>query len=565
MMAGQLKKSFKDFTPDELDLLEEQIIFYKQHLDIFIEDYFTPIRLTEHQHCISRAFGIGSDLKVVQSRGSGKTWLTAVMSFAWAVLNPGTIIAIASGTAAQATLVLQKLKQLADSNPNIAREISMKSARSLVQLAKDKGVCDLKNGSRIESFAIGSMRGLRAKIVIIDETPEVDSKDKAAIILPIKNFTRDICFNYGFDDYVSKTVEITSACEKTNSFYDDFMRVMGEQRKGNRECWAWALDYNAVAKNPITTGITDMAFFEAERARQPDSVFAMEYGSRFVGATTGCVLPFSLVETCRTLRGVETMQPKRSQSRYVLAVDLATSTAEGADNSVIVILKFTEGANGFFNKKLVYIRSFHGVKLDAMAEEVRKLIHLKFPNIEKVVFDARGLGDSFSRFFDKEWVDPISGQEYPPLSPDDEPVRGASLPLLRPYRAVLSLNQRIFTNVRVNLEKRTLELPMASRTIFANDVTSFDEAGNEVPGNKLSQEARAIFLEANALQYEMGNIVATKSKSGNVLYDVPKQNMHKDRYSALAYGLDYICEIENESIKRHRRKEIFVGIVDNSW
>lgn len=56
------------------DVAEEQIIFYRDHLDIFIEDAFYPIKLTRDQHVIARELGRNDDVKVVQSRGSGKTW-----------------------------------------------------------------------------------------------------------------------------------------------------------------------------------------------------------------------------------------------------------------------------------------------------------------------------------------------------------------------------------------------------------------------------------------------------------------------------------------------------------
>ena len=51
------------------DTMEEQIIFYRQHLDIFIEDAFPPIKLTRDQHIIARQFGNCDDMDVVQSRG----------------------------------------------------------------------------------------------------------------------------------------------------------------------------------------------------------------------------------------------------------------------------------------------------------------------------------------------------------------------------------------------------------------------------------------------------------------------------------------------------------------
>ena len=111
---------------------------------------------------------------------------------------------------------------IAEQNPNVANELNPGGARSLVTLAKDKGKCTYKNGSTIESFAITSMRGLRAKIVVVDECPEVDQEDQDAIVSPVKNYRREMSFNYGFPDYASKTINITSACEKSNSFYNEF-------------------------------------------------------------------------------------------------------------------------------------------------------------------------------------------------------------------------------------------------------------------------------------------------------------------------------------------------------
>lgn len=538
-------------TITNLDLAEEQVIFYRDHLDIFIEDAFPPIRLTRDQHVIAREFGRGDDIKIVQSRGSGKTWLTAVCCHAICCLYPGTIVAVCSGTAAQATLVLQKLKLLAEQNPNIANELVANNARNYVMLSKDKGKAPYKNGSSIESFAIESMRGLRAKIIVVDECPEVDQETQDAIVSPIKNYRREISFNYGFKDYASKTINITSACEKTNSFYNEFVRVVREMAKGSPGAFACALDYNAAAAN----GITDMAYFLKEKERMPALVFDMEYGSKFIGETSNSVLPYELTQACRTLAKVELAQPKNSKSRYVIALDIATSEAKGADNSIITVIKFTERADGSFAKKLVHIRSFHGKGLDVLSEELRQLYHLKFPNAEKIVYDARGLGDSLDKFFDKEWVDPMTGKEYPPLVVDDTANYNVSaMPILHPFRAVNTLNQRIFANLRVALEKRTIELPVNLRTIQAK------EAEIEDASKRKSTAEMAIYAEADALQYEMGNLVMIKSSSGNVLYDVPRKNQHKDRYSSLAMGNDYICELEKDNVKKYRRGPVCIGV-----
>lgn len=533
--------------------IEEQIIFYRTHLDIFVEDAWKPIKLTRAQHVIMRCFGNCVDNKDTCSRGFGKTWLAILGAFSIAALYPGSNILVVSATARQATLALGKLKQLADQNANIANEISAANARSLVQIGKDYSKCTLKNGSVIESVTLESARGRRAKIVIVDEALDVDQETLEAIVAPTRNETRYNCRAYGFKDFPSKTFTITSACEKSNQYYQNFLTTVRAMAKGDHSAFACALDYRAAAAN----GITDMDFFLREKQRMPDLIFQMEYGSKFIGASSNSAFPFELTQTCRTLQKIETEQPKNSKSRYVIALDIATSEARDADNSIITVVKFTERSDGSFAKKLVYIRSFHGKTLDVLAEEIRVLYHLKFPNAEKIVYDARGLGDSLDRFFDKEWVDPVFGKEYPPLVVDDAPnVNAASQAVLHPFRAVQTLNQRIYTNLRVSLEKRTIELPINSRIMQAQ------QAEIENPEKQLTKYEQAIFLETDALQFEMGNIIAKIGASGNVLYDTPRANMHKDRYSSLAMNIDYICELEKENVKKYRRNDACIGIVD---
>jgi hypothetical protein len=110
----------------------------------------------------------------------------------------------------------------------------------------------------------------------------------------------------------------------------------------------------------------------------------------------------------------------------------------------------------------------------------------------------------------------------------------------------------MYTNLRVALEKKTIEIPMQSRTLAAID-----------QGNNVSRSIQelAVFAEADALQFEMGNIVGKVGASGNVLYDVPHQGQHKDRYSSLAMNVDYISEIEKKNVEKLRRGTPCIGLV----
>lgn len=59
------------------DAWAKQIRYWRTHLDVFIESYF-QIKLKDVQKVEARAFGNCEDLTFVQSRGFGKTWVTAL-------------------------------------------------------------------------------------------------------------------------------------------------------------------------------------------------------------------------------------------------------------------------------------------------------------------------------------------------------------------------------------------------------------------------------------------------------------------------------------------------------
>ena len=381
---------------------------------------------------------------VVKSRGYGKTWLTALCCIAMGVLYPGSLIAVVSGTAEQATLIVKKIQDYFIRNPEIMREIQCDGHRP-VQLSRNKGICTLKNGSKIESYSVGTMCGNRAKIMVIDESPEVKADDLDAVIGPVRNTKRDICHQRGIADYTSKTISITSACLKSNYFYSMFVSALRDFAKGSTGSFACALDYRSAAR----VGITDMEFFRKEQRKMPEAKFAMEYGSIFVGAESGSMFPYDLTEGCRTLRQVEYAQPSGSSSDYVIGVDLATSTDRKADNAVICVIKLADMENGAYLKKLVYLRSYHGKRLDALAEEVRRTFS-RFPRTTRIVFDHRGLGDAFPQFLAQPWIDPESGKEYPPWTLDDErTIIHNAVPILRSVKASAQINQQLVSCLRV--------------------------------------------------------------------------------------------------------------------
>lgn len=70
------------------------------------------------------------------------------------------------------------------------------------------------------------------------------------------------------------------------------MATLRKMGRGDKDCFACALDYRAAAR----VGITTLDFFLKEKEDMTEAKFAMEYGSIFVGAESGSVFPYELTE-----------------------------------------------------------------------------------------------------------------------------------------------------------------------------------------------------------------------------------------------------------------------------
>lgn len=532
---------------EQWDIWWDQILFWRSHLDIAIEEMF-GVKLKDTQKVVARAIGNGTDIKVVKSRGYGKTWQIAWCACALCVLYPYNKVAVVSATAAQATLVIRKIRDFSNQYPDLRRELQQ-VGKDLIPISAEKGVVTFKNGSTIESFTLTRVVGERAKVLILDEGPRADENMVKKNASPILNYTRDVCLQKGYEDFESKFICITSACLKSNWFYRDFMDTYNAMLRGSKKHYAFALDWTSA----VRIGITSKEYFTEKMRELPESVFATEYGSIFLGEESGSIFPFALTEKVRTMKHVEYSMPKNCTSYYVMAVDLASSASSSADNSVICVLKCNDREDGSIMKRLVYLRSYHGMLLDDMAEEVRKT-YVRFPKVTKIVFDQRGLGFGFDRFFADPWVDPLTSKEYSAWIVDNGKKGGNPAAILRPFVGDVQSNQQLATGLRVALEQKTLLIPCPSNEMREQE---FAEGGDT-----LSMEERAIYLEADALQVEMGNIVMRRSANGSATYDCAKTTQHKDRYSALAMAVWYVGLLEDENKQRVKRlSSASIGVI----
>ena len=101
----------------------------------------------------------------------------------------------------------------------------------------------------------------------------------------------------------------------------------------------------------------------------------------------------------------------------------------------------------------------------------------------------------------------------------------------------------------IALEQESIQIPINSRYIINGKLASTDDDADG-ESRKLTMQERAIFIEADALQIELGNIVGRQGAGGNVLFDTARSTMHKDRFSAFGMGVHYIAGLEEVRKRR---------------
>ena len=548
-------KTTRDIPIENVEEWEKQIWYYRSHLDVFINEYLSsaerPINLFLFQRVIARAIGNCEIIDDVEARSLGKTWKMALILSAISILYPESPVLVVSKTVRQSTLVVRYIEQIASQCPNLAREISFP-----IRINKDGAKVVFKNGSEIEAMAMNAdgsnLRGLRKKIVYIDESGWVKTQVILDVLNPIQQYKRNIYWKWkesGFEDYRSKLIQTSSAYLKSCDFFTRFKNTLREMKNGNKRQFACALSY----KTGVEYGIIDESFVEAQRGIMPISSFEMEWCSRWIGAQEGSYFPYELTESCRNLAQIEIKMAKGSKSRYLLSCDIATSASTSADNACITVLKISERLNGTFSKYLVFMRSYHGYKLEALANEIRKTC-CRFPNIEKVIIDINAIGEGIISLLNTPFIDD-NNKEYPPFVLDTtERLTGNALPIIRGIRADSKYNARMATATRLFLENKSLSLPVAS-TNMRREIELSDESTDLRIKRGLLMEEIAVFIEVDALQFEMGNIVPKITVSGNIQYESTSK---KDRYTALGMANEYIFLLEQENKEKLREDDDFV-------
>lgn len=545
-----LKKDDFDSTLSNNPIREETIDFeawanwisyYRYYLDEFVEDVL-GIKLFLFQRVILRAMARGQFEMLIACRGIGKSFICAVFFISMSILYSEIHCGIASGSSQQArNVIIQKIKGELSKYEAVAREINFP-----IKTSSEDCVCDFKGGSDIRAITLAQDRGgdsarsWRFHLLLIDEARLVKEDIIEEILIPMTKTKRKVAINWGKNEK-GKVIFISSAYLKTSGLYTRFKYHCEQMFSGNSNYLAMCFPYQV----GVQAGLFEQEDIEQERNKPTMSAekFSYEYEGIFVGSSGESYYPYELTMPCRTLENCELMQPKKSDSIYVITHDVAVSGQRNSDNACTHVIKLKLRPNGTYTKSVVYTKVVNGLPLEKQRDFLRELIHLKFPNCKKLVIDERGAGNGLPRMFYESWeyTDPKSKVtvEYPPLIKDNDDegwMLENAVPMIRAINATNEFHTQYYPYMKSCFEDRSLQI-----------LTQSTEKDLEYKSGELPPEMYAQFLEHDILQSELSNIKQAFSEHGNLQYVRITKTKKRDRATSLLYALSVISEWELEN------------------
>lgn len=521
--------------------------YYRYYIDKFAVEILGMDNLYPFQRLLLRAMGRYPNTMLICCRGLTKSYICAVFMICMAILYPGIAIGIVSGNGNQARMVVkQKIEGELIKNENVRREI-----KGRITSGTDDCLVNFKNGSSIRAINLGqnqkgdNARGWRFQLILVDEARLVKSDILKTVIVPMTTTPRQnaIMNKNKFpqaEPEEAKMIYISSAWLKTCDLYQSFLNFYDKMTSGDKNYFVACLDYRVGVDAGIFT--LEKIMREKDDPEMTPDKFNYEYCATFVGSSNDSYYPYDITSKCRVLDRCELEQPKKSQYIYVITHDVAVSGKTNSDNACTHVIKLVPKTNGTFSKDIIFTKTMNGATLKEQRDFLRELLHVKFPNTEKLVIDAQSAGQGLLSLLEEPWsYRNAKGEveEFPPLILDDDEDTAKllpnALPIIRGITATAEFNAIFYPYMKTCFEDRSLRLLV--------DSSETDESYKNGDYSVLEQSKH---VEHDFLIQELSNIRQTYTNTGRLIYDRIVSKNKRDRATSLMYGLSVVFEFEKQ-------------------
>lgn len=543
-------------------LLERYMNFFTAYPDLYL-DIIAPvdaqIKLFPYQRVFLRAIMRFKNVYVTACRAFSKSFITILGMVLQCIFMPGTKRFICAPNKNQAAQIAkEKLTEIFRAWPLLRKEVI---GGDLVEVpgnyGKDYVTLRFRNGSQFDVVgALESSLGGRRQGGLLDEIKLHDEEMVNTVVLPLLNVSRrlpDGSVNYKEPN--QQQICCTSAWLKTSFAYIKLIDMFVDSIINPKNTFTFGCDYRV----PQMHGLLARDFVKKLKMSPSfnQETFAREYLSIWTGGGEESWFDFDKLQKYRKIKNPEKHAFFRAGSNqyYLLSVDVGRLH----DSTIVCVWRVNVIKDKHYStlvNLIVLGRQAETKTFHQQAIDLKKLIRDFDP--KEVVIDCNGLGVGLADEMIKTQMDD-NGEEFGPLgffnNDDYKKIQPKGCPnILYSLKANGPLKSKIHSNAysRVNngMVRFLIKEQEARSMLLSTKV-----------GQKMSIKERVERLipheMTTKLFEEMANLRLKKGSGIDIVLEQINTHYPDDKYSAFAYGLWRIKEIEEESFKRKRRFDSF--------
>lgn len=497
----------------------------------------------------------------IASRGQGKSFLTAIFCCVRAILFPSSKIILAAGNKSQSIEIIEKILDLKNNSPNLAREIEE------IKTGSNDARVTFRNGSWIRCVAANQgARSKRANIIVVDEFRMVDKSIIDGVLRKFMTAPRQPKYlekpEYKHLQERNKELYLSSAWykhhwswDKVNAFFDAML--------DGKSYFLCSLPYQLAIKEGLL--MREQVEDEMSESDFNEISWMMEMESLFFGESEKAYFKFADLEKNRVLsksiypksfydiiKNKDFKYPEKDSNEIrLISCDISGmgSSKNNNDASVFTIIRLIPSRNKLtYDKQVCYMESYDGGHSQTQALKIRRLYE-EF-DCDYIVIDTHSFGLSIfdnlaTNLYDKELdrtyeaLNCINDEEMAKRCfVDDAPK------VIYSIKANAQLNNDMHVYVRDDLKRGKLRL-----LINENECKEYLESIKGYKDLQLEDQTRfqLPFIQTSFLINEMVNLERTDTENNLIKLKEPSTK-RKDRYSSLGYGV-YVAKLLEANLK----------------